>query len=129
MLVVDSCCWIEWIANGPRADDVAKHLTAPSAIIVPTLVAFEVHKWLARERGENVADAAIGALRSLTVVDLDLKVALLASELGRQHQLATADSIVLAHARLRQARVLTLDAHLGRLPDAIFYSKAIGPVP
>ena len=110
------------MANGPRAVDVAGHLASPS-ILVPTLVVFEVHKWLARERGDDVADAAVGALRSLEIVDLDLRVALLASELGRQYKLATADSIVLAHARIRNAQLLTLDAKLGAVPEAIYYAK------
>ena len=82
-------------------------------------MAFEVHKWLARERGDALADAVIGAMRSLVIVGLDLKVALLASELGLGYRLTTADSIILAHARIRNARVLTLDAALGKAPEAI----------
>ncbi len=51
-------------------------------------------------------------------------MALLAAELHRQYKLATADAIVYATARQRNADLLTCDARFEGLPGVRLFSKS-----
>lgn len=119
-LVVDSSAWIEWLAAGPQVDAIGTHLRA-GEIVVPTIVMYEVHKWVAREQSEDLAAAVAGFLRTQTVVPLDEATAILASDVARHAGLASADAIILAHTRTLGARLLTLDHHFEHMPEAIYY--------
>jgi predicted nucleic acid-binding protein len=50
-------------------------------------------------------------------------MACLFTELSVTHKLATADAIVYATARLRDAELLTCDRHFEALPDVIYLPK------
>lgn len=52
-----------------------------------------------RELGEEAADKVIAYAQKCLVVPLDLAIALLATDLQREHTLASADAIVYAMAR------------------------------
>ena len=62
--------------------------------IVPTVVQLELATGLRRESGEDRADQAVADTQKCIVVPLDMPLALLAAELHRRHNLATADAIV-----------------------------------
>lgn len=111
MHVVDSCGWIAWLTDDPRADRYAEALCAPQTVIVPTIVLCEVCRWVQRERGEAQALRVAAAMQECEVVALDAAVALLAADLGPRHRLAMADALVYAHAQVRAAPLLTSDAH------------------
>lgn len=73
---------------------------------------------------ESPIDArAIAYTQKCVVVPLDTAIALLAADLHREHQLATADAIVYATARHAGAELLTCDAHFENLPDVAFFPK------
>lgn len=57
------------------------------------------------------------------VVPLDTEIALAAAEACRAHNLATADAIIFSTAHLKQATVLTCDAHFAGLPRVTFIEK------
>lgn len=44
MNVVDSCGWLEYLAEGPNADFFAPALEAPAELVVPTISVYEVFK-------------------------------------------------------------------------------------
>lgn len=46
MVLVDTCGWIEWLADGPFADRFQPYLEAPERLIVPTMVQFELYKFV-----------------------------------------------------------------------------------
>lgn len=122
-LVLDSSAWIEWFVDGERAADVEAVFAPGVEILVPTLVVHEVHKWLARNVGEETADAVAGLLRDQTVVLLDISVALLASDLGRALKLSTADAIVLAHAQREGIDLVALDHAFEGVPGVRYFPK------
>lgn len=76
-----------------------------------------------REVGEEEADQVIAYTQKCKVVPLDTGIALLAAELHREHDLATADAIVYATARQQGADLLACDAHFNGLPDIVFFPK------
>lgn len=112
MIVVDSSGWIEFLADGRYADEVANKLRKPSAVLTPTIALYEVYKWMKRERSEESALAAVAAMKKTRVVDVTEEVALTAADLSTALGLAMADSIMLAVARLHQAELLTTDGDL-----------------
>jgi predicted nucleic acid-binding protein len=110
MNLVDSCGWLEYIADGRNADFFAPALESEDELIAPSICVAEVFERLLIERGEDEAIRALAAMQRCLVVDLDERVAVLAARLGVDHGLPLADSVVLATARLHDAVVWTQDS-------------------
>jgi predicted nucleic acid-binding protein len=87
------------------------------------MVQLELAKWLTREVGEDKADQVIAFTQVCQVVPLDTEIALAAAEACRTHKLATADAIIFATARARNATLLTCDAHFEGLPGVTLVQK------
>lgn len=121
--VVDTSAWVEWLVDTTLGKQVAAHFPEKPQWIVPTLVQFELSKWLLREVGEEKADQVIAFSQQCMVVPLDTRIALLAVELHREYKLATADAIVYATARHHSASLLTCDAHFRGLPNVTLFDK------
>jgi len=99
MKLIDTCGWIEELTAGPLAERFSPDLQHPEALIVPTVVQYELYKWICRERDEMTALAVIDITRQCQVIPLDTSLALLAAGLARQYQLSVADAIIYATAR------------------------------
>lgn len=118
-IVVDSSGWIEYLGNGPKADRFATHLQSQTAtLLLPTIVAYEVHKKLCRETERTVADhflsQAMGFKERLISLTFDLAVS--ASQLSIETGLPMADAIIYATARRFEAQLITSDSHFASLP-------------
>ncbi len=123
MRLVDSSTWIEWLEGSVLGAAIGKELPERDQWLVPTIVQFELKKWLVREGRPDKADEVIAFMETCVVADLDTSIALLAADIGRQHKLAAADSIVYATAQLYQADLLTCDRHFEGLPDVLYVPK------
>ena len=121
--VVDTSAWIEWLTGSELGTAFAKRMPARGDWVVPTIVQLELARWLARVSGEDAADSVVAYTQMCLVVPLDTPIALAAAQLHREHGLATADAIVLATARARDADLLTCDAHFADLPDVVYLPK------
>lgn len=123
MRVVDTSAWIEWLIDTPVGKTVGRQLPEVSQWVVPTIIQLELTKWLTREIGEEKADQIIAFTEKCVVVPLTTRIALLAADLSRMHQLATADAIVYATAREYGADLLTCDSHFKDLTQIMLISK------
>lgn len=123
MILVDSCGWIEAIADSPVGRLYQPMLLRAHELIVPTIVQFELYKWLARNLDESVADEIIATTHQCQVEPLTTELALAAAELARAHRLAAADAIVYATARQFSAELITSDAHFSGLVGVRFLAK------
>lgn len=110
MNVVDSSAWLEYFANGPNADFFAPAIEKTADLLVPSLTLYEVFKRIRQQRDEGSALQAVAVMQQGTVIDLDAFLALTAARLSIEHQLPLADSIILATARARGAKLWTQDA-------------------
>ena len=99
MILVDTSAWIEWLLGSPVGDAMEPYMPEQSDWLVPTMVQLELQKWLDREIVDDKADQIIAFTQLCHVAPLDTERALLAAELCRSHQLATADSVILAKAQ------------------------------
>jgi len=125
MRVVDTSAWIEWLIGGALGRKLGKVFPHKDQCVVPTIVQLELSKWLVRELGEDHADQVIAYTQKCVVMPMDTRIALLAAEVHRQYQLATADAIVYATAQERGADLLTCDAHFEKLPGVLYFPKSV----
>ena len=123
MRLVDSSAWIEWLIGSPVGEIIVEHLPEQDAWLIPTMVQFELAKWLTRECGESIADQVIAFTHVCNIAPLDTEIALAAAEICRLHGLPSADAIILATARAHDADLLTCDRHFEGLPGVILIPK------
>ena len=123
-VVVDTSAWIVWALETPVVDALKPVFPSRERCIVPTLVQYELAKWLLREKGDDEADRFIEFTMMCRVVPLDTRLALLAAEFAPQHRLAMADSVIYATARDLDADLLTCDAHFENLPGVVYFPKS-----
>ena len=119
LFVVDSSGWLEYLTEDSRAAAFGHYLEAEHAVLVPSLVIFEVYKHLAKHRGRAVADRFMSQALHHRVVPFDETVALAAANLSLEHRLQGAAAILYASARVHQAHFVTADTHLRGLPGVI----------
>ena len=112
MIIVDSCGWLEWFADGKLADRYERYLVDQDNILMPAIILYEVYKILKREVGEEKALLAAGYMKNSTVIPLDEVLALAAADVALQERLAMADAIIIAIARSNNCKVVTSDADL-----------------
>ena len=118
-LVLDSSCWLEYLADTPRADLFAPAVEAPERLVVPVLTVYEVIKKLMRESGEEAATAALALMQQSEVVEIGLPLAMDAALNG----LPVADSLIYATARHHDAELWTQDAHFEGLAGVRYFPK------
>lgn len=123
MIVVDSSGWLQFLTDGPLADQYASRLRQPAAVITPTIVIYEVYKHSKRLRGEEGGLEAVAAMQKTRVVELNEELALVAADLSIEHKLPMADAIILATARLHEAEIVTSDADFEGLPGVTYIPK------
>lgn len=123
-VLVDTCGWIEWLTDGPLAERFAPYLSRPADLVVPTLVQYELHRWICRERDVPTAMEVIGFTEEGAVVPLDTPLAILASERATAHGLAMADAIIYATAREAAVDLVTCDGHFKALPGVTYFSRS-----
>jgi predicted nucleic acid-binding protein len=124
--VVDTSAWIEWLIDSPTGGEVGPKLPSRDDWIVPTIVQFELAKWLAREFDQDRADSVLTFSQTCEVASLGTRVALLAADVARDHKLSPADAIVYATAIDRSADLLTCDKHFEGLPGVEYVPKVGG---
>jgi len=123
MYLVDSCGWLEYFADGPLAGDYYRYLKKPKELLTPTIVVYEVYKKIKRERGEEPALLAVAQLEQSEIVPLSQSISLLAADLSLDHQIPMADALVYATAKMRQAKLVTSDAHFEGLAGVVYLRK------
>lgn len=126
MLVADSSVWLEWFTNGERADVAGRLLGL--TVHVPVLVYHEVFKHVLREKGlddaRTVAATMLGRA-SGSIEPLESDVALAGARLCVEDRprLATADALILAHARHLRIPLASFDHHFEHRVGALWWPK------
>ncbi|NLF14758.1 MAG: type II toxin-antitoxin system VapC family toxin [Anaerolineaceae bacterium] len=123
MNVVDSCGWLEYLADGPNADFFAAAVEDTSDLVVPSLSLYEVFKKVLQQRGEGDALQAVALMSQGTVVDLNMDLALLAAKISVELHLPMADSIILATARQYEANLWTQDVDFADIQGVRYIAR------
>jgi predicted nucleic acid-binding protein len=116
--IVDSSGWVEYLGDGPKADPYARFFKQGDALLLPTIIVYEVFKKLLRERGNSLAEQFFAQARQLadSTIMLDTDLAVQAARLSSETGLPMADAIIYATAHAVQAELITSDAHFSGLP-------------
>jgi predicted nucleic acid-binding protein len=119
--VVDSSGWVEYLGDGPRAQVFAPYLGNPELIYLPTIVFFEVYKKLLREHKNVIAERFLSHVFDYgeRVIEIDIRIAELAARTSIELNLAMADALIYASARIYDAKLITSDTHFDGLFDVI----------
>ncbi len=123
MNLVDSSAWLEYFADTQHAEHFVEVLGNTEALIVPTIVLYEVIKVVQREMGKNAALQVQAAIQKGIIVPLDANLAAMAASLSLQYNLPMADSIILATAVKHDATIWTLDSHFEKLSGVKYFKK------
>jgi predicted nucleic acid-binding protein len=123
LIIVDSSGWLEFLTDGVLAEQYAKRLRQPAAVITPTIIMYEVYKHAKRLRGEEGALDAVAAMQKTHVIPLDSDLALVAADLSLEYKLPMADAIILATGRFFNAEVVTSDADFEGVPGVTYIPK------
>ena len=123
MRVVDTSIWIEIYCGSELGRKHLPLLSAPEAIVVPTIIQYEIFKWLSRERSVEEATIAITFTGECHVQELTTEIAVSAAALSAIHVLHATDAIILATAQLHEAILVTCDAHFRDLPGVEYFEK------
>ena len=121
--LIDTCGWIEWFTDDVLAEKFTPYFQQLPNIIVPTVLQYELYKWLCREQDEAIAQAVIRITEQGKVIGLDTTLAILAAKLASQYQLSVADALIYATAQQQEAKLITSDVHFSNLPDTCYFSK------
>jgi predicted nucleic acid-binding protein len=119
LFLVDSSGWLEYMTDDSKAAAFAPYLENENAIVVPSLVIYEVYRNLAKQRGRAVADRFVSHVMHRRIVPMDDTIALAAANASIEHRLAGADAIIYATARVCQAQLVTANTHFRGLPGVI----------
>ncbi|MCE3237685.1 MAG: hypothetical protein K0R24_666 [Gammaproteobacteria bacterium] len=121
--VVDTCGWIEWLTDSRLSSLFEPYLKHPSKLIVPTLVQYELYKWVCREESATFALEVIGITENSVVIPLDTGLALYAADISKEHNLSMADAIVYATSKNNNAVLVTSDKHFKNIPNVEYFEK------
>lgn len=117
-IVVDSSVWIEIFREGPLASKSRKILDTHKIAGVPTASIYEIYRKIYNSVSEESALSVIAFLKQFPVLNLSLEVAVTAAEISLQHKLGMADSIMLAHAQIEDAKLITMDNDFAGIENA-----------
>ena len=123
MNLVDSCGWLEYLADGPNAGFFAGSLENQEKLLVPTICITEVFKRVLQQRGEDSALHAAALMQQGQVIDLGSAIAIEAARLGHKHNIPLADGIILATAYMHKAVIWTQDSDFKVLKDVKYKEK------
>jgi toxin FitB len=121
--VIDSSGWVEFFTDGMLADSYAARLRNLPSILVPVIVLYEVYKRLKRDLSEDDAVVAVAAMQRARVVPITQELALTAADLSLEHDLAMADALILATARVYHAELVTSDRDFERITGVTYLPK------
>jgi len=123
MNLVDSCGWLEYLADGPNASFFAPAIEKTSDLIVPTLCIMEVFKRVLQQRGEDAAFQAAALMQQGQVIALDSRIAVTAAKVGHEMKLPLADAVIVATAKIHSAVIWTQDSDLKSVEGVKFVNK------
>ena len=129
MNVVDSCGWLEYLADGANAEFFEPALLDEAALLVPAITLFEVMRTVLHQRGLAAAEVALGFMTRGQVVDLDAAGLLRAAQASVAHRLAMADALIWQTATDHAAALWTQDADLSGLPGVRYRAKPVPVLP
>ena len=119
LFLVDSTGWLEYLSEDSKAASFGHYLENEAAVIIPSLVIYEVYRQVARLRGKTLADRFLSQALHCRVVSFDEMTAVAAANASLEHRLSMAEAILYSTARTFQAQLVTSNTRFRGLPQTI----------
>ena len=123
MNIVDSSLWIEYFLENDIDQSIIETIKDSDNLYVPVISLYEVYKKFLSIGDSEKADIAIDIMQNAVVIGLNPQIAVLAAQLGTQHKLPMADSIIYATAVLYDTDIYTQDKHFENLDRVHYFAK------
>ena len=123
MNIVDSSCWLEYFAGTKVGESVASIIEDTKTLYVPVITLYEVFKKMIIETNEDSAILAVAHMKQGKIVDLDSDLSIYSAKIGKEYNLAMADSIIYATARKHNCVLWTQDKHFKELEMVKYFEK------
>jgi len=123
MNIVDSSLWIEYFLENDIDQSVIDIIKDSNNLYIPVISLYEVYKKFLSIGDTKKANIAVAIMQNSSVVGINPQLAVLAAQLGKQHALPMADSIIYATAVLWDAELYTQDKHFENLDRVHYFSK------
>jgi predicted nucleic acid-binding protein len=121
--IVDTSGWLEFLQDGINSNQFAKPIHDTQHLLVPTVIMYEVFKFVLRETGEDTALRVQAQLQRGKIIPLDQALAIDAARVSLLHKLPMADAMILACAQQHNAALWTQDAHFKTIPGVRYFAK------
>jgi toxin FitB len=121
--IVDSCGWLEYIAEGGNASFFSSILAQEEQLLLPPIVVYEVSKRMLVWGRADALSQTLLVMSRLRRVDLDLMGLHAAAIASQRHKLHMADAILWQTAQAHRAQLYTQDAALAGLPGVVYQAK------
>lgn len=123
MNIVDSSCWLEFLAGTDIGERVSGVIEDTGTLYVPAITLYEVFKKLLIETDEDRALLAVAHMKQGRVIDLDADLSVYSARIGREFKLPMADSIIYATAKKYGCALWTQDRHFKGLESVTYLEK------
>jgi predicted nucleic acid-binding protein len=123
MNIVDSSLWVEYFLENDIDLSIIDTIKDSGNLYIPVICLYEVYKKFLSIGDSEKAKIAISIMQNSAVIGINPQLAVLAAQLGKQHKLPMADSIIYATAVLFDAELYTQDKHFENLDRVHYFSK------
>ena len=119
--MIDSWAWIEYWRGGTHSEKASDYIEGSQPAILSTINLAEVYFWVLKHYDDRTAEEKRATLtRRCFLIPPDEGIAVNAAKARRDLKLSLADSIILATAQSRTAKVVTGDKDFKGLPDTLY---------
>ena len=123
MNIVDSSCWLEFFSGSSVGEKISPVIENTKELIVPSITLYEVFKKILIEIDEDSALLAVAHMKQGIVIELDSDLAIYSAKIGKEYQLAMADSIIYAVTKKHNSLLWTQDKHFKNLDNVKYFEK------
>jgi len=123
MNIVDSSCWLEYLADSKVGNLVSGAIEDLNSLLVPSITLYEVFKKLLIEKDEDSALLAVAHMKQGIVINLDPDLSIFSAKIGKDYKLPLADSVIYATAKKYNCVLWTQDKHFKDLDNIRYFEK------
>jgi len=123
MNIVDSSLWVEYFLENDIDQSIIDTIKDADNLCIPVISLYEVYKKFLTIGDSEKANIALAIMQNATIVGISPQLAVLAAQVGKQHKLPMADSIIYATAVLWDAELYTQDKHFENMDRVHYFSK------
>ena len=123
MNIVDSSLWVEYFLENDIDQSIIDAIKDTGNLYVSVISLYEVYKKFLSIGDSERANIAVAIMQNAAVIGINPQLAVLAAQLGKQHKLPMADSIIYATAVLCDADLYTQDKHFENLDRVHYFLK------